>query len=508
MIKTITILTLLFSSIFLYAQETALPTFIEDSLQSYITQGMKDWQIPGLSVAIIKGDEIVFMKGFGITKVSGSEPVDENTLFMIGSNTKAFTATTLSILQESGVLRLEDKVQKWMPEFRLKDPLASKEVTIVDLLSHRIGFETFQGDFAAWTSTISRADVIKNMSVITAPYSFRTRWGYCNAGYVTAGELIPRVINKTWEETVKDSILVPLQMNRTIMLTDALKNASNAAVAHTKIGTKIIEIPIPDINNLAAAGSMSSSAKDMTQWLFAQLNKGKIGDEQLLSSRGITAIRRPSSILGVDTRDKRDTHFYLYGMGLDINDRNGKLVYSHTGGVDGFLSSVLFIPEEKLGIVVLTNTDANKFFQNLTDEIRDSFLGLPYQNYSQKSLERSNVNDLEEEKRIDSLQKIVSLKAMPSVPLKNFSGKYTNELYGEIEIKFENNKLNIYFSKHPKLIAKLEYLQNDTYLCTYSNPMFGVVEMPFKLENDTIIGLTLTVADFIEFTPYEFTKTN
>ncbi|WP_432410555.1 serine hydrolase [Rasiella sp. SM2506] len=506
--KTILFITLLFSSILLHAQETALPTFITDSLQTYITQGMKDWQIPGLSVAIIKDDKIVFMKGFGTTKVNGSELVDENTLFMIGSNTKAFTATTLSILQESGVLSLDDKVQKWMPEFRLKDPLASRDVTIVDLLSHRIGFETFQGDFAAWTSTISRADVIKNMSVIEAPYSFRTRWGYCNAAFVTAGELLPRISNKSWEETVKDSILVPLQMDRTLMLAEELITASNASVAHTNIDGTITEIPIPNINNLAPAGSMSSSAKDMTQWLFAQLNDGKIGDEQRISSRGIRAIRSPSSILGVDSRDHKETHFYLYGMGLDINDRNGELVYSHTGGVDGFLSSVLFIPEQKLGIVVLTNTDANSFFQNLSDQIRDSFLGLPYQDYSKQSLERSKKSDLEEKQRIDSLKKVVYLKAMPSVPLKKFSGKYTNDLYGEIEIKLEKNNLNIHFSKHPKLIGKLEHLQNDRFLCTYSNPTFGVVEMPFKIENDTVIGLTLTVADFIEFTPYEFTKIN
>ncbi len=506
--KTITILSLLFSSFLFHAQEIALPTFITDSLRSYITQGMEAWQIPGVSVAIVKDNEVVFMKGFGTTKVNGTEAVDENTLFMIGSNTKAFTATTLSILQESGVLSLEDKIQKWMPEFRLKDPLASRDVNIIDLLSHRIGFETFQGDFAAWTSTISRADVIKNMSVIDAPHSFRSGWGYCNAGYVTAGELLPRIINKTWEETVKDSILAPLQMNRTLMLPSEFKDASNAAVPHTKIGTTITEVPVPDINNLAAAGSMSSSVKDMTQWLFAQLNDGKIGDEQRISSRGIKTIRRPSAILGIDSRDQKETHFYLYGMGLDINDRAGKLVYSHTGGVNGFLSSVLFIPEEKLGIVVLTNTDHNSFFQNLTDEIRDSFLGLPYQDYRTQGLERYKKKVFEEQQRIDSLKKVVRLKATPSIPMRKFSGTYTNDLYGDIEIKLENNSLNIHFSNHPALIGRLEHLQNDTYLCTYSNSMFGVVEMPFKLKNGEVTGLTLTVADFIEFTPYEFTKMN
>jgi len=506
--KIILTLSLLFYCFCAEAQEKELPTFITDSLQNYITQGLKDWQIPGLSVAIIKNNEVVFMKGFGVTKVNGSETVDENTLFMIGSNTKAFTSITLSILQESGVLNLNDKVQKWMPEFSLKDSLASKEVNIVDLLSHRIGFETFQGDFTYWTSTLSRTEVIQKMSLIEAPYSFRTKWGYCNAAYVTAGELIPRVINKTWEETVKDSILLPLKMNRTLMLAEELKNAANAALPHTKIYNDLVEIPIANINNLAPAGSMSSSAKDMTHWLFAQLNNGKINGEQILSARSIRAVRKPSSILGVDSRDNKKTHFYLYAMGLVINDRDGKLVYSHTGGVDGFLSSVMFMPEEKLGIIVLTNTDQNNFYQNLTDEIRDAFLGLPYQDYSKKSLESFKKNKLEDAKRIDSLKKAVSLKSIPSLPLYKYSGKYVNDVYGDIEIKLENDKLNIYFSNHPNLIGRLEHIENDNYLCSYSNPTFGIVEIPFKIENDKVTGLTLRVADFIEFTPYEFSKTN
>jgi|TARA_B110000495_G_C23033342_1_gene616155 CubicO group peptidase (beta-lactamase class C family) len=506
--KFILILSFLFFYLGADAQEKELPTFITDSLQSFINQGMKDWQIPGLSLAIIKNDDVVFIKGFGVTKLNGSKLVDENTLFMIGSNTKAFTSTTLSILQESGLLNLNDKVQKWMPEFRLKDTLASKEVNIVDLLSHRIGFETFQGDFTYWSSNLSRYQVIQKMSLIDAPYSFRTNWGYCNAAYVAAGELIPRIINKTWEETVKNSILLPLKMNRTLMLAEEMNSAPNAAYPHTKIDNNLVEIPIVNLNNVAPAGSMSSSAKDMTNWLFAQLNNGKIDGKQILSAKSVRAIRSPSSILGVDQRDNIETHFHLYGMGLYINDYNGKLVYSHTGGVDGFLSSVMFIPEEKLGIVVLTNTDQNNFYQNLTDAIRDAFLGLPYQEYSKTSLEIFKQEKLKEDKRIDSLKKIVSQKFIPSLPLKKYSGKYFNEVYGDIEIKLENNKLNIYFSNHPKLIGRLEHIKNNTFLCSYSNSTFGIVEIPFQIKNDQVTWLTLRVSDFVELTPYEFSKIN
>jgi hypothetical protein len=265
-------------------------------------------------------------------------------------------------------------------------------------------------------------------------------------------------------------------------------------------------LPIPYIDNLAPAGSISSCAKDMATWLLAQLNEGNVDSIQVIPEKAIQTIRMPYSIMGIDARDKQETHFYLYGLGLQINDRNGKLVYSHTGGVDGFLSSVMFIPEEKIGIVVLTNTDQNNFFQNLTDEIRDAFLGLPYQDYSDKSFDIFKKYINKSNAKVDSLRNVVKLFNKPSVSLENYTGTYTNEVYGDIAIKLEKNNLNIHFSHHPDLIGKLGYLKNDIFLCTYSNPEMGIVEIPFKVENDKVSGLTLRVADFVEFTPYIFVK--
>lgn len=492
----------------LIAQESKLPVFVTDSLENYITRGMAAWQIPGLSVAIVKDGGVVFIKGYGVTKTGSTEQVNENTLFMIGSNTKTFTATAITILQAEGKLKLDDKVQKWMPEFKLKDPLASREINISDLLSHRIGFETFQGDFTYWTSKLSRAEVIQKMGLIDAPYSFRTRFGYCNAAFLTAGELIPRITGKSWEETVKEKILLPLKMNQTLMLSEDLKTASNKALPHTIIDDELTQLPLFNSDNLAPAASMSSSARDMAIWLEAQLNNGKVDDNQVISKNAIQAIRRPYFILGLDSRNKQETHFYLYGLGLNINDRDGKLVYSNTGGVPGYLSSVMFIPEENLGIVVLTNTDQNYFFQNLTDEIRDAFLKLPYQNYSDMSLLSFNQYRIQSKGEIDSLKNLVKLNNKPSFSLESYIGVYINEVYGDIEIKLENNNLNIHFSNHPNLIGKLEHLQNDSFLCTYSNRGFGIVEVPFKIDNDKVIGLTLRVANVLEFTPYEFVKKN
>lgn len=490
----------------LLAQAKPLPGFVTDSLSRYIVRGMADWNIPGLSVAIVKDGQVVFMQGFGVTKVNGRQAVDANTLFMIGSNTKAFTATTLALLQEAGAVNLNDKVQRWMPEFRLKDPLASREVTITDLLSHRIGFETFQGDFTYWTSTLTRGEVIKKMGLIDPVYGFRAKWGYCNAAFVTAGELIPRIISKSWEDAVRDSILIPLKMGSTLMLPTAMKSIANAASAHTLVEGELVEIPIPNISNIAPAGSMCSNATDMAKWLLAQLGNGMVDGRQVLSAKAVKAIRKPNSIIALDPRDKKSTHFYLYGMGLMITDRDGKVVYSHTGGVDGFLSSVMFVPEEKLGIVVLTNTDQNNFYMDLTNEILDSFLNLPYTGYSYTSLKGFKEEKVASDARIDSLRRIVSQHIKPSIPLAGFTGRYTSTVYGGIDIRQEGGLLNIYFSNHPGLIGRLAHLKGDTFLCTYSNPTMGIVELPFKLVNGKVTGLTLRVNSFVEATPYEFSR--
>lgn len=493
-------------SVYLIAQDTKLPVFITDSLENYITQGIKEWEIPGLSIAIVKNDKVILAKGYGVTRVGGSEPVNENTLFMIGSNTKAFTATALSILNESGKLSLEDKVHKWMPNFSLKDSLASKEVIIADLLSHRLGFESYQGDFTYWSSNLTRDQVIHKMRFITPAYGFRTKWGYCNSAFVAAGELIPRIIGKSWEETIRDSILIPLKMNRTRMLSSELKNIQNIAYPHTFANKKISEIPFVNLDNLGPAGSMSSSANDMARWLLAQANSGSIDGNQVISANVFENIRNPYSIITIDPRDNLQTHFYLYGLGISINDRAGKLFYSHTGGIDGYLSIVMIVPEEKLGIVVLTNTDQNKFFQNLAKEVLDAFLGLPYQGYSSQSLKSYKANRINADNRLDSLRKVVVTNNKPSISFLQYTGKYNNDVYGDIEIRLENGKLNIYFSNHPDLVGKLDHIQNDNFFCVYSNPSMGIVEIPFKIKDGKVMGLTLRVSDFIEFTPYEFKK--
>jgi CubicO group peptidase (beta-lactamase class C family) len=485
----------------------AQPSFIKDSLDSYIKKGMTDWQIPGLAIAIVKDGKVVVSKGYGYRKIGSNEPVDENTLFMIGSNTKAFTATALATLHEEKKMSLDDNVSKWIPYFKLRDESANALITVRDLLCHRIGFETFQGDFTYWTSTLSREAVIRKMAAVEAPYSFRTKWGYCNAAFTTAGEVIPAVTGKSWEEYVQEKITKPLGMSHTLMLAKELSSASNAATPHTLVDDKLTVLPIAQIDNLAAAGSISSSVNDMSKWLLLQLQKGKFNNNQIIPESAIAQTRVPHSFMGFDQRDKVNSHFYMYGLGFDINDRSGKIVVAHTGGVDGFLSSLVLVPEEQLGIIVLTNTDQNSFFRALTNEIRDAYLQLPYTGFSRRSLAQNKQLQVTEKKVTDSLKNLTTRKDIKTaVPLKNFVGSYTNSLYGSVTISEEKNALFIRFEHHPQLSARLQPISATEFLCTYSIPTYGIKVFPFVVKNNEVKSFTLTVADFVEFTPYEFVK--
>jgi CubicO group peptidase (beta-lactamase class C family) len=187
------------------------PAFVTDSLDGYIIRGLVDWQIPGLAVAVVKDGKVEFIKGYGVREAGKPDRVDENTLFMIGSNTKAFTATALALLEGEKKLSLDDKVRKWLPAFTLHDTLAAREANLRDMLSHRVGMKTFQGDFMYWTSDLSRREVIQKFGALPPTYGFRSRYGYCNAAFLVAGEVIPAAAGVSWEAFVRDRILKPLK---------------------------------------------------------------------------------------------------------------------------------------------------------------------------------------------------------------------------------------------------------------------------------------------------------
>jgi CubicO group peptidase (beta-lactamase class C family) len=367
--KKILILFLLAVTCDSYAQNDSIPSFVKDSLDDYVNRALSQWQIPGAAVCVIKNGKVVVMKGYGVRDYDTKEKVDENTLFMIGSNTKAVTATSLAMLDADKTISLDDKVTKWIPEFKLDNQAAGEQAIIRDLLCHRIGFRTFQGDFTYWTSDLSRSEVIEKMGHIKASYPFRTTWGYTNAAFLTAGQIIPKATGMQWEDFITQKIFKPLGMNNTLALSRDFPKAANKCSPYTMAEGKLVKIPFCSIDNLAPAGSISSSVSDWSHWIMMLLDNGKYNGVQVVPASAIAQTRFPHSILGNGNVIYNKGHFLLYGLGWLLQEYGGRKIVSHTGGVNGFVTSVTLVPEENLGILVFTNTDQNSFYEALKWDI-------------------------------------------------------------------------------------------------------------------------------------------
>jgi CubicO group peptidase (beta-lactamase class C family) len=495
---------LCFNNINCVAQNNRL--FVADSIDNYVNNALNKWQIPGAAVCIIKDGKVVLMKGYGLKETNGKDSVNENTLFMIGSNSKAFTATALAMLDAEKKISLDDKVTKWIPQFKLDNKAAGEQAIVRDLLCHRLGFQTFQGDFTYWTSNLTKNEVIEKMSHIKAVHPFRTNWGYTNAAFLTAGEIIPKATGLQWEQFVTQKIFQPLGMSRTLALSKDFATATNKCSAHTIAEGKLIKIPFCLIDNLAAAGSIGSSVNDLSHWVMAQLDKGKYNNVQVIPTAALAQTRTPHSILGNGGSMYNSSHFSLYGLGWFLEEYCGKKIVSHTGGVNGFVTSVTLIPEEKLGIVVLTNTDQNSFYEALKWEIADAYLDKPFRNYSETYLGYFNAQKKVEDSIHSLMKDSISLNLQAALPLQNYCGKYFNEVYGYMNVVQEKGELKMKFSHHPNMYAKLNCIGGNRFYANFSDPEFSHAIFPFTQQTNKITSVSVKVADFIEYGAYEFKK--
>jgi CubicO group peptidase (beta-lactamase class C family) len=490
------------------AQRTDRSKFIIDSLDTYISKALTNWRIPGAAICIIKDGKVVKMKGYGIKELGLNNKVDENTLFMIGSNTKAFTATALAMLQVQGKLSLDDKVNKYLPQWKLDNQYASQEAMIRDLLCHRIGFRTFQGDFTFYNSDLTRDQIMEKMSRVKAVYPFRTTWGYANSAFLTAGQIIPVVTGKPWEIFVKESIFAPLGMGNTVALTADMPRSINRTVPHTLINGQLTAIPYCNIDGLAPAGAISSSVNDLSKWVMALLEDGKVGSRQVIPAEAIRLTRQPQDVVGSAGHPNGEVDFALYGLGWEIEDYNNHRLVMHTGGVNGYVSSVTLSPKDHLGIIILTNTDQNSFFEALKWDILDAYIKKPFTNYSDKYLSFFKAQQSAEQKSDKMLHDTIAMNRLPQLPASQYTGKYTNDLYGNMTVtQGANNDLEMRFEHHPKMFARLQPLGGNRFYVTFSDPILGKAVFPFTIENGKVTGVRVKVADFVEYDPYDFKKT-
>jgi CubicO group peptidase (beta-lactamase class C family) len=340
-----------------------------------------------------------------------------------------------------------------------------------------------------------------------ATYPFRTKWGYTNAAFLTAGQIIPAVTGKPWEIYIKENIFAPLGMINTVALTADMPKSFDRTVPHTLIDGRLSAIPYAQLDGLAPAGGICSSVNDMSKWVLALLNDGKVGARQVIPLAAIKATREAQDIVGSVRTLNGESGFELYGLGWFIQDYAGRRLIMHTGGVNGYLSSVTLVPQEHLGIIVLTNTDQNDFYEALKWEIMDAYFKMPYRNYSDVYLEQFKAAAAVEQAADKKLRDSVALNPLPALPPASYTGSYVNELYGHLTItQGEVNDLEIRFEHHPRMFAHLQPLGGNRFYVTFSDPTYGKAVFPFSVQNGKVTGLRVKVADFVEYNPYEFKK--
>ena len=480
-------------------------------LDNYIEESMKNWEIPGMAIAIVEDNKVVFAKGYGVRNIETGEAVDTNTLFGIASNTKAMTSAALAMLVDEGELSWDDKVQDYLPWFQLYNPYVSAEMTIRDLLCHRSGLKTFSGDLIWYGSTHSRNDVIRRARYLKPTFGFRAGYGYSNIMFLTAGQLIEATTGTTWDEFIKTQILDPLGMSHTnTTIRDFGKN-KNIVMGHAKADSSQVPIPWVNWDNIAPAGSINSSVSDMSKWIILQLNRGTLNGQVFFSQKEATemwTVQNPIKVSDASSKIWPSKHFSGYGLGWSLYDYHGRKVVTHGGGLDGQISRVALVPEENFGLVILTNS-INSLPSYLTYSILDRYFGIEEKDWSAWGLERAQSSEERKKEQAIREEENHIKNTSPSLDLEEFAGIYGGKIYGDASVKLEQGKLVVHFIPTPDFIGELTHWQYNTFNIKLRNtPGLPTGKVQFLLDDNGKVAemkINIPNPDF-DFTELEFLK--
>jgi CubicO group peptidase (beta-lactamase class C family) len=442
-------------------------------LDRWVARAMQTFDVPGIGLAIVKDDQVVAAKGFGVRKLGEPAPVDARTLFGIASNTKAFTATALGLLVEEQKIEWDAPVVRYLPGFSMWDPFVTRELTVRDLLVHRSGLGLGAGDLLWWpASTYDRKEIARRLRFIPPATSFRSAYAYDNVLYLVAGEVIEAVSGQSWETFVSSRILAKVGMTGSNVRLSASSAGGNIAATHAPIDGKVRPIKPFDSDNTNPAGGILSSAEDMAKWLRVQLSEGKLPDGSRLFSattaRQLAGIITPMSIGDPPPElAPLKMNFHGYALGFDVRDYRGHKVLMHTGGLPGFLSRVAMVPALNVGVAVLTNQESGAAFDSIAFRILDHYLAAPAFDWIdgyRRAVDRNQAATAAREKSAAAAR---NAQSKPSLPPARYAGTYRDAWYGDITIAQENGRLVMRFSHSPLLVGDLEHWQYDTFVARW-----------------------------------------
>lgn len=420
------------------------------------------WHLPGLAIAVVQNDGVIFVKGYGIKEVGKSQAVTADTLFEIGSTTKAFTATAMAMLADEKKLSWDDPVRNYVAGFHVSDPCTDALITLRDIASHRSGVARHD---ELWDdSDFGRDELIRRIGAMKISKPIRTAYQYNNLMFVTAGEAAASAAKMPWDQLIRTRIFAPLGMTES-RIAFADWPASDHATGHRWDGKseRIVVQPMRNYDALAPAGTIKSSAHDMAQWLRFQLAGGVIDGKRLLSQAALDETHTPQTIIPIGPSTRAlypETNFLTYALGWNASDYHGELLVAHGGALNGFRTNVALLPKRNLGIVILENAGRGTALAALRNTILDQFLGAPARDWNADLLDVEKREGLQADTKLAEREAKRVTAPKPSHDLAAYAGTYHNTGFGDATISVASDALVLHWQR---LTLPLVHENYDTF---------------------------------------------
>ena len=464
-------------------------------IDAAMNDAVKFWQTPGAAIVVVKDDGIIFIKGYGVRDVKTKEVVTPDTVFAIGSTTKAFVTGAMAMLVDDGKMSWDDPVRKHLQYFRLSDPLANENVTMRDIVTHRTGL--IRHDLLWSGSPWGREEIIRRIGFVPLSYGFRTTFQYQNIMFTAAGVAVGNAAGSSWEEFTKRRIFDPLGMkSASFSVNDAQKSADHAT-PHGKRGAAIDTIAWRNIDNVGPAGSINASVRDLSNWIRLHLNDGEVDGKRLISAENVSEMHTPQMVIRNEGRwqlffPPTETSQLSYGLGWFINDYRGHKLVMHGGTIDGFRASIMLVPKAKLGVAVLANLNGTQMPEAVCYAVVDLLLGLPKKDWNASIAESAKQLEAETNKALMARLAAKKKDTKPSRELAAYVGTYEDAGYGKVEISLEGDALALSWSNFK---TKLQHFHFDTFSPT--EPRLLAEQVLFQLGADgEVSGLNFQSVNF------------
>ncbi len=475
-------------------------------LREWVEEVRKDWDVPGVAIAIVKDDEVILSEGFGLRNVKENLPVTPDTLFAIGSSTKAFTAMAVAQLVDQGKLDWDKPVRDYLPEFKLASSFASEQITLRDMLCHRSGLP--RHDLMWYNASFSREEIIHRVRHLELSKELRTTWQYQNIMYLTAGYIAGKQSGCSWESVVQGQILDKLGMTNTNFSVELAQQSADHARPYLKQKDEVRETPFRNIDTAGPAGSINSNLTDMVKWVLLHLNKGKFGEEQIVSEANLAEMHSPQMAIRQPSKYREVPH-KSYGMGWFVEPYRGYNLIHHGGNIDGFTTLVTMMPEERIGIVILTNMNGTPLPTIIARNISDRLLGLEpvdWHGRAKEEVEKGKAAAEEGKQKAEAERK---LDTKPSHPLADYAGDYEHPGYGIIKVEQEGDMLKATYNSLQLTVKHRHYdiFEAHNPLIEFTFPVTFLINLKGDIDRLTIqLETAVKPAEFVRVASSEMSE--